>query len=281
MLGAGAPRARPRPRRPPVTTLLPAARTADGARPVVVGHRGSSSVAPQNTLAAVAAAVAAGADAVEIDVQLTRDGHVVVIHDDTVDATTDGTGRVGDLDLAALRALDAGSWFSPAYAGQRVPTLDEVLALLAAAPGTDLLLELKDAWTPQDARRVTDALDAAGMAGRVVVQSFWPQTVAALRDVAGHLPRGLLVEQEGVEQHGLDAVVGLCGELGAVACNPWDGMTDAALVGRLHDAGLRVMVWTVDDAAGWERVLAAGADAVITDRPDRLAGWLDGVTARP
>ena len=111
----------------------------------VVAHRGNSAVAPQNTLAAFEAAWRAGADCVEMDVQLTADGRVVVIHDDTVDATTDGTGAVSSYTLAEIRSLDAGAWFSPAYAGQRVPTFDEVVAFLRRRD-IDLLLEFKDAW---------------------------------------------------------------------------------------------------------------------------------------
>jgi glycerophosphoryl diester phosphodiesterase len=256
-----------------VTTLLPSPFPLDAASsPVVVAHRGNSSVAPQNTLAALESAWRAQAHAVEIDVQLSADGEVVVIHDDTVDATTDGTGAVGRMPLAALRGLDAGVTFSPAYAGQRVPTFAEVLDLLAGRPGTDLLLELKGSWVDDDARRVTDAIDAAGLADRVVVQSFHPETVAALRDVAPHLPRGWLVHQE------WDRLLEVAAELAVVTCNPYVGMVldDPTLVRRLHDAGLRVMTWTANDAQQWAGVLAAGVDAVITDRPDRLAGWLEG-----
>jgi glycerophosphoryl diester phosphodiesterase len=255
-----------------VTTLLPSPTSPAPVAPVVVAHRGNSSVAPQNTLAALESAWRAQADAVEIDVQLSADGEVVVIHDDTVDATTDGTGAVGELPLAALRALDAGATFAPAYAGQRIPTFAEVLDLLAARPGTDLLLELKGSWAADDARTVTDAVDAAGLADRVVVQSFHPDTVAALRDVAPHLPRGWLVHQE------WDRLLETAAELKVAACNPYVGMVlaDPTLVRRLHDADLRVMTWTANDARQWEGLLAAGVDAVITDRPDRLAGWLEG-----
>lgn len=238
--------------------------------PAVVAHRGNSWIAPQNTMAAFESAWRAGADLVELDIQLAADGEIVVIHDGTVDATTDGSGEVGAMTLPELRALDAGSWFSPAFAGQRIPTLGEVLRFLVDRPGTDLLLELKDVWSPDDAARVTDAIRAAGLADRVVVQSFFPQTVAALRDVAPTLRRGLLVERH----H--DGLVAGCAELGAMACNPSVAMVlaDAGLVPALHVAGLQVMVWTADDVAEWEALTAAGVDAIITDRPDRLAGWL-------
>lgn len=240
--------------------------------PLVVAHRGNSSVAPQNTLAAIEAAARAGADLVEVDVQRTADGHVVVLHDDTVDATTDGTGPVAAMTLVQVRALDAGSWFSSAYTGQRVPTFDELLALLARHPGLGLLLELKGAWDQQQARRVTDALAAGGPA-RCVVQSFDAGTVAALRAADPRLPRGLLVEEAGTERE--------CAGLDAVACNP-DGrllLADSAFVARQHEAGRQVMVWTLDEPWMWTHALDLGVDAIITNRPDRLRGWLDGLTA--
>lgn len=237
---------------------------------VVVAHRGNSSVAPQNTLAAFEAAWRAGAGSIEIDVQLTADGQVVVIHDDTLDATTSGSGPVGGTDLARVRSLDAGAWFAPAYAGQRVPTFAEVVDLLLRRPGIDLLLEVKGAWTAEQVRGVTEPVLAAGLADRVVVQSFWPETVAALREAAPELRRGLLVFEV------RDDLLDLCAELGVTACNPYGLLLvqDPGLVDRLHAAGLQVMVWTLDEPEHWAAAVALGVDAIITDRPDRLVGWL-------
>lgn len=239
-------------------------------RPRVIAHRGNSSVAPQNTLAAFEAAWRSGADAIEVDVHRTRDGRVVVIHDDSVDATTDGTGRVADLDVDRLRALDAGSWFSPAYAGQRVPTFEEVLGFLVARPGVDLLLEVKGPWSVEDVGRLTGPLFESGLGDRVVVQSFWPETVAALGFAAPALRRGLLIMAV------TDDLLERCRDLGVSACNPhgWLLLQHPDLVLRLHDAGLEVMVWTLDEPDQWAVATAAGVDAIITDRPDRLAGWL-------
>jgi glycerophosphoryl diester phosphodiesterase len=244
--------------------------TAGSRRPRVVAHRGNSVVAPQNTLAAFESAALAGADALEIDVRLTADGQVVVIHDDTVDATTNGSGKLADLELREVRLLDAGSWFSPAYAGQRVPTFAEVVDLLRARPGTDLLLEVKGAWTPQEVRRVTEPLRAAGLADRTVAQSFWPETVEALRAADPGLRRGLLVTAA------RDDLVARCAELGVVMCNPQGTVLrdDPDVVARLHDAGLATAVWTLDEPEHWAAAVALGVDEIITDRPDRLAGWL-------
>jgi len=242
------------------------------ARPAVIAHRGYSAVAPQNTLAAVEAACRAGADAVEIDLQPTADGVGAVIHDETVDATTDGTGKVSALTAAEVLGLDAGSPFSPAFSGQHVPTLDDVLGVLARHPGTDLLLELKGSWTAHQAERVAATIAAAGFDHRVLVQSFWPGTVATVRDVAPHLPGGLLVSFD---------PPGLL-RLGVAACNPSVATVanSPRLVSRLHSAGLRVMSWTANDPAAWTTLVSAddgaGVDAVITDRPERFTGWLAG-----
>ncbi len=245
--------------------------------PLVVAHRGNSAVAPQNTLAAFEAAWRAGADLIELDVQLTRDGHVVVIHDDTVDATTDGTGTVTDLTLAEVRALDAGSWFSGAYAGQRVPTFAEVLDLLVRRPGTDLLLEIKGSWSTDQVRLVTGPITDAGLTDRVIGQSFWPETVAAIAEADPSMRRGLLVFEVPED------LLGRCAELGVMTCNPYGPLlvADPGLVGRLHEAGIRVMVWTLDEPEHWAAAVALGVDAIITDRPDRLAGYLAPRPAAP
>jgi glycerophosphoryl diester phosphodiesterase len=250
------------------------------ASPAVIAHRGYSAVAPQNTLAAVEAACRAGADAVEIDLQPTADGVGAVIHDETVDATTDGTGKVSALTSAEVLGLDAGSRFSPAFTGQRVPSLADVLGVLARHPDTDLLLELKGSWSTAQVERVVATIAAAGFDDRVLVQSFWPGTVATVRDVAPHLPRGLLVS---FDPPGL---LRLCERLRVVACNPSVAAVAKSprLVSRLHAAGLRVMSWTANDPAAWTTLVdtdeGAGVEAVITDRPERLAGWLAGRTDR-
>ena len=240
------------------------------AAPRVVAHRGSSRTAPQNTLVALEAAWRAGADSIEIDLQRSADGVAVVIHDDTVDATTDGSGAVSDLDLVELRRLDAGSWFSPAYAGQRVPTFTEVIGFLVARPGIDLLLELKGAWDADGASSVVEAIRAADLGDRVIVQSFDPATVAVLAGVAPELRRGLLIAVAD------GSLLDLCAELGVMACNPHGGLLRARpeLLAELHGAGLQVMVWTANEPEEWAALTAAGVDAIITDRPDALRGWL-------
>ncbi|PFG41856.1 glycerophosphoryl diester phosphodiesterase [Isoptericola jiangsuensis] len=240
--------------------------------PLVVAHRGYAAVAPQNTMASFEAAWRSGAPALELDVRLSADGVPVVIHDPVVDRVTDGSGAVADLDGATIAGLDAGARFSEHLAGQHVPTFAQVLRFLARRPGLDLLCEYKGVWTPEQLAPTTRALDAAGMAGRVLVQGFRRETVAALREAAPHLPRGLLCDAAP------DDLIEAALDLGAVTVNPSVAavLADPDLVRRAHDAGLRVMPWTANEPSLWRGLVAAGVDAIITDRPGELTGWLAG-----
>lgn len=258
-----------------MTTLtaptLPGPPSAPVGMPRVVAHRGNSAVAPENTIVALEAAARAGADLVEIDLQLTRDGVAVVIHDDDVDRTTDGTGRVDQLDGAYVTGLDAGAWFAPAYRGARVPTVAELLELVVGHPALGLLAEFKGGWEPAAVRAVTDAVEHAGLCDRVIVQSFDVATVGALRDVAPDLARGLLIEEVP------DDLVVLCDALAVMTCNPGGHvlLERPELVDTLHGEGVRVMPWTLNEPAHWAAAVRLGVDAIITDRPDRLRGWIE------
>lgn len=234
-----------------------------------IGHRGASGSAPANTLAAFEAALHAGADGIELDVHLSADGVPVVIHDFVVDHTTDGTGRVADLPLAALRELDAGSWFDPCFAGERIPTLDEVVA----AVGQRLLLnvEIKSLTrhNQQLAAAVVESVIHHGLAERVLISSFNPY---ALRDVhrqAPHLPLGLLYD--GLPASWLArARAWSMRELTLQAVHPHHSLIRRGAVRRAHRRGRRMVAWTVDDAGRMRTLVGRGVDGIITNHPDRL-----------
>lgn len=233
---------------------------------IVVGHRGNSSAAPENTLAAIDSAVRAGATGIEIDVQLTADRVPVVIHDDTLDRTTNGTGPVAATRSQELRALDAGSWFGSSFAGERVPRLDDVLDALTRARHVSVVVEVKGAWAREDVRLVADAVEEWALADRVVAQSLSVATVAALAEVAPWLRRGLIVAEAD------DGTLDLCRGLGATACNPNGRVLEARpqFVSQAHAAGITVTPWTLNEPAQWDAARALGVDGIITDRPEQL-----------
>ena len=231
-----------------------------------VAHRGYSYVAPENTLPALAAAALTGADYVEFDVRTTADGVPVVIHDQTVDRTTDGTGHVWDLTVDQVRGLDAGAWFSPAYAAQRVPLLEEVLDL----PLPQLLLEIKRPATLEEVKRILGLVAERDLLDRTIVQSFDPDVVRLAREVAPDVRRGLLRLRYD------EATVPLARELGVVCCNPpvRDVLGDPATTRALIDSGIDVMPWTANDIGQWPVLKAAGVAGLITDRAGELTGFL-------
>ncbi|GAB3140971.1 hypothetical protein GCM10027290_12760 [Micromonospora sonneratiae] len=240
----------------------------DGAPVTVIAHRGASSAAPENTLVAQEVARRAGADWIENDVQPSRDGVPFVLHDGTVDRTTDGAGAIRSLTAAQLKALDAGSWFAPHYTGVRLPTLAEQLADLRTRGG-NLLLEIKGAHSRDEVAKIVEVIRAEQMTGRVFIQSFEVDALKHTYALAPELPLGLL-------RGSLDAdPVAIAKELHLTAYNP----TGAALIAKpevvdgLHKAGVAVMAWTIDSAAQWRQLEQIGVDGIITNRPAELAGW--------
>lgn len=220
----------------------------------VWGHRGSSGSAPENTLAAFELAVRHGAHGVELDVQRSADGVVVVVHDETVDRTTQGTGRV--VDLAAARLGNLG-----------IPTLADVLDLLSP---TDLRVnvELKNGIEPypgleEDVEAVVGASRlAADASERVLYSSFNHRSLARLADLGSRVPRGVLHVAAIVRPWEYAA------SFGAQALHPMALTVLASEVALAHEAGMAVHAWTVDDPAGVRALAAAGVDAVITNVPD-------------
>lgn len=236
----------------------------------IVAHRGNKSVAPENTLPAFAAAIAAGADWIEMDVVLSKDGVAMVIHDETLDGTTSGHGNVGDFSAAQIKLLDAGGHFSPAFAGTTVPTFAEFAALLAGSHRLQLLLEFKGDWSAAEVADVVAIAEAHGLRNRTVLQSFNPVTVLSLFEAAPKWRRGVLTYGD------YDGLFELCAKVGSVMLNPdiLEVAKDPALIAKIHGAGMQAMVWTANDLDHWELLIKLGADGFITDRPHFLAGWL-------
>jgi glycerophosphoryl diester phosphodiesterase len=228
--------------------------TAD--RPLIIGHRGASADAPENTLAAFALALEQGADGVELDVQLCADGVPVVMHDDTVDRTCDGAGRVSDLTLAELQLLS--------IAGDHpIPTLDDVFALLGRRALYNVELKALGLSDGGLAAAVARVIAAHNVADRVLISSFSPFTVhAAQRAMPAGVPVALLRERRATRlAHAL---------LRAAADHPEYRLVDEALMAWARRRGLRVNVWTLDDPAEARRLIRLGVHGIITNRPGEM-----------
>lgn len=238
-----------------------------GLPPLVIAHRGASAHAPENTVPAFRLAFDAGVDWIETDVQPTSDDVPVLLHDDTLDRTTSGTGPVREITASDLGRLDAGSWFGAADAGTTVPQLAHLLDLLT--PQRAVLLELKGAHTREQVVGELEVVRATPWDHRVLVQSFEVEALRHVRSIQPDRPVGLLVEQLHPDP------VAICAELGAVTYNPWFPTVLAApgIVAELHAAGIAVIVWTADDPAVWAELTAIGVDGIITNTPAELLAW--------
>ena len=259
-----------------------------GAGPRVAAHRGGARLWPENSLAAFAGALALGIDLLELDVHLSADDHVVVIHDPTLERTTEGTGAVRARPAAELRRLRVRAR-DGTLTDERVPSLDDVLHLAARA-GAELLLELKGpSFSVRYARaasgqletipgpvyegmeaRVLASLGATGMLERAILMAFNPAVLETVRALAPSLRTTLLVGRVQVEQAGARATDTLAwaGRLGVTHLGLDYTLVDADVVAGARARGLVLGVWTVNDEAAFRRLAALGVDIVTTDRPD-------------
>jgi glycerophosphoryl diester phosphodiesterase len=233
-----------------------------------IAHRGAGELAPENTLAAFRLGAQHGYRAFECDVKLSADGVPFLLHDATLERTTSGQGRAADLPWSALSRLDAGGWHGRTYAGEPPPTLQAVAAFVRAN-GHHLNIEIKP--TPGDelptGRAVAQAAAElwAGDAVPPLLSSFRPESLLGAREAAPALPRALLLDSP------WDGWFDMARSLGCVAVVSNHQITDAALVERLHGAGLRSLCYTVNAPAEAERLLALDVDGLITDAVDRFA----------
>jgi glycerophosphoryl diester phosphodiesterase len=238
---------------------------------MVMAHRGFSGAAPENTLASFKKAIDIGTDVIELDIQFSKDGYLVVFHDDTLERTTRKIGKVAGLTLQELKGLDAGSWFGPSFAGERIPTLTEVLELTRGrvllnieikkgGQGPYSIIELAD--------RALDEIKKAKMEDRILFSSFDATAVARILEKDGRIPAAL------------------------ISRNPWNSPFDvmegnrfpilncrkdtlhAVNLKRARQEGVRIGVWAVNTEEEMERFVSMEVDAIITDHPDRLIQML-------
>lgn len=232
-----------------------------------VAHRGASGYAPENTIAAFDLAVDMKADYIEIDVQRSKDGELVLIHDTTVNRTTNGTGRVGELTLEQLRKLDAGSWFGSEFAGELIPTFDEILDRYRGKIG--ILVELKaPELYPGIEEQVAEALKKRNMDkpknNKIIIQSFNFESVKKVNELLPRIPIGVLTSNRAHTT--LEALQ----EFSTYAdwFNPSYGIVTKEMVEQVHALGMKIGSWTVRTPEAADFLFEMGVDAIITDYPD-------------
>lgn len=238
-------------------------------RPLVIGHAAAAGEAPANTLAGVRACLDAGAEGMEIDVQLSADGVPVLMHDETVDRTTNLTGPVRAHSVAALQAADAGN-------GEPVPTLDQVLTLVAGR--LTVMCELKS--TPGDPthdQRCVDAVLAVierhDARAWTAIHSFQPDMVARARSSEPRISATIISGPVRGEQ--VDRLLGAVLKRNAQAISVEHSCVDRDLVVKAKRRQITIWTWTADREQDWERLVEAGVDGIITNVPHRLREWLE------
>ena len=251
--------------------------TVAGRRPLLVAHRGGAGLWPENSLLAYRQALGLGVDLVECDVHLSRDDEVVVIHDPTLERTTNCRGAVIEKTLAEVKQCDAGRWFHEKFAGTRVPTLRELFERYGTS--TSYYIETKN---PDEAPGMEEALlalidefglhDGAVQRRQVLIQSFSRASLKKIRQADARLPLIQLIEKEH-DSAAISAMLPAIAEY-AVGIGPSRFSVDASLVAAVHAHGLVIHPYTVDQPADMRRMIDLGVDGMFTDYPDRLRDLL-------
>ncbi len=233
-------------------------------RPTIIAHRGSSAYAPENTLAAFSLALRQGADGIELDVKLSADGHVVVMHDDTVDRTTNGSGRVRAMTLPELKKLDAGSKFPPKFMVQEIPTLDEVFDLL----GGELFInvELTNYSSPTDdlPEKSISIMKKHGLKSGVMFSSFNFMALIRARSLDPRIPLGYLVHQGEAEAAFRSKLVRFSPTM---AVHPPFIDVNTDLIHRARQSNCRIFTFTVDQPEIMKQLFTLGVDGIFTNDP--------------
>ena len=231
--------------------------------PWVIAHRGASAVAPENTMAAFRRAQEMGAECIETDLHLSRDGRLIILHDTTLDRTTSGSGLVKNHTYNELRQLDAGRWFSQSFAGERLPSIDELLDFAGQAD-LSLYLEIKGGAGYGVERAVISALRGRKESKATVVLCFDASVLDRIHQLDRLLMTGLLFESDG-EEMVKEAV-----RVGARQIGPRGDCVTPGLIEDAHRRGLKVIAWTINEGTQMRALAAMGVDGIITNYPDRL-----------
>ena len=233
----------------------------------VVAHRGFSGAAPENTIAAFKKAIEVDSDMIECDVHLSKDGEVVVIHDDTLKRTTNGNGKVRDLTLRELKRLDAGAWFGAQFSGEKIPALKEVLELTRGK--IPLQVELKEGDLGQPAMielvdRSFQEVEKAGMLDQVLFSSFNLSAIERIREKNPNLPLALIYNKPWNSPQEITGG----NPFPVLSCS--GKVLNPANASRARQQGIKVLVWTLNTEEQMEHFLKVGVDGIVTNYPDKL-----------
>ena len=236
---------------------------------IIIAHRGYSGKYPENTMSAFTGAVTAGADMIELDVTLTKDNIAVVIHDETLDRTTAGAGKVADYYWSEMRDLDAGSWLDKKFSGERIPLLEEVVRLVARERKIELNIEIKPEALGRIGcnsveNRVMDLVFHYQIQARVLVSSFEPEFLMRIRKSDREIRLGYLIEKTCMDWESF------CKKYNCYSVNPGESLVDENLIRSAHESGLKVIPWTVNDRQRMEELADMGVDGMFTNYPELL-----------
>ncbi|MCP3763568.1 glycerophosphodiester phosphodiesterase [Domibacillus sp. A3M-37] len=236
-------------------------------QPVIFAHRGASGTHPENTMTAFQAAVEKGADGIELDVQLTSDGEMVVIHDETVNRTTDGKGAIEQMTAEEVASLDAGSWFHEKFAGEKIPTLDEFFAW-ASGNSLQINVELKTNKVPYHGieKKVLDLIEHYNMRGRVIISSFNFDSIKRVVELDPYIAVAGLVWK--MRRDVLDKAK----DLGLTALHTQVSFALSEYGKEAIDSGMLLRLYTINEVKEWNRINESGVpiEAIITDFPERF-----------
>ncbi|WP_160031791.1 glycerophosphodiester phosphodiesterase [Paenibacillus sp. An7] len=233
-------------------------------KPLIIAHRGAKGEAPENTIAAFELALQQGCDAFELDIHLSQDGEIMVIHDDTVHRTTNGNGYVKEMTRAELQQLDAGSWFDSAYEGESIPTLREVFEL---APRHLMInVEIKGGISEGVEEKLVALLEEYDLYDHVVVSSFHFDSLRTLEKLNSKVKTGLLYAQNFTRPELLPTTAGVS----AFSLHPYFIHLEETNFRSVQKEGMQMYAWTVNEESVMLKLLEKGIDGIITDYPGRL-----------
>ena len=250
------------------------------ALPKVISHRGANKYAPQNTLAAFEKSVQIGVDGFETDVHITKDEQLVICHNYTIDETSDGEGEISKMTLAQLKSYDFGSYFSPKYAGTRLPTVDEFLSFVETTDISVLNIELKSPKENETAivRETIRLVKEHGLFDRLIISSFDPKLLVEAKTIDEKCQTGFLycpTRMNMWRDRLLKNYVPYARSIGVDALHPHYAFVDEKYVESAHEAGIKVNAWTVDSVKAIENMINCKVDGIITNFPDVTNGLID------